>query len=170
MSHQSDCSSILSWLDTLPSPPESTSPNVHDSELRRGKRRRNESFEIETSAARTPSPSKKRRVERDSVPDGNVEDTPRAMSIHPTPSFATPSVETSSECSVSSRRSRSPEKNINVMKSAPQPIELQQFHERKEEIPHELKAIFKAIDGRFSRGIRVISNEYKVNSSLGPAG
>ena len=162
MSQQSDCSSILSWLDT----PESTSPNVHNSELRRGKRRRNDSFEIETSAARTPPPAKKRRVERDSAADDNVEDIPRAICIRPTPS----SVETSSECSVSSRRSRSLEKNINAMRSAPQPIELQQFHERKEEIPDELKAIFKVIDGRLSRGIRVISNEHKVNSSPRPSG
>lgn len=47
------------------------------------------------------------------------------------------------------------------MRSAPQPIKLQQFHERKEKIPDELRTILKAIDGRLSRGIRVISTEYK---------
>ena len=168
MLQQPDYSSVIFWLNTLPSPPKSTSPNPHDRELRQGKRRY-DSFEIQTSAADTPSSPKKRRVETDSVADGNVEDTPRAISIRPAPSFANPSVEASSECSVSSRRSRSPEKKINAMRSAPQPIELQQFHERKEKIPDELRTILKAIDGRLSRGIRVISTEYKVSSSPSPA-
>lgn len=64
---QSDYSSVIFWLNTLPSPPKSTSPNVYDRELRQGKRRY-DSFEMETSAADTPSP-KKRRVEMDSVAD-----------------------------------------------------------------------------------------------------
>lgn len=55
-------------------------------------------------------------------------------------------------------------------RSAPQPIELQQFYERKEKILDELRTILKAIDGRFPRGIRVISTEYKVSLSPRPAG
>jgi hypothetical protein len=121
---------------------------------------------MDTTITRTPSPSKKRRVEPIGLGNNSAEDTPRGISIRPIPSFATPSVDASSECSVSSRRSRSPEKKINAMRSAPQPIELQQFHGRKEDVPDELKTIFKAIDGRFSRGIRVISNEYKVSQFL----
>jgi hypothetical protein len=170
MLRQFDCSSVLSWLDTLPTSPESVASLDHDSELRKGKCRRYDPLEMETSATRTPSPSKKRRIDANSVRDGNTRDTPRGIPIRHTPSFATPSIEASSERSFSSRRSRSPEKKINAMRSAPQPIELQQFHGRKEEIPDELKTILKTIDGRFSRGIRVISNEYKVNQSLRPAG
>ncbi|KAF2813831.1 uncharacterized protein BDZ99DRAFT_459582 [Mytilinidion resinicola] len=104
---------------------------------------------MDAPATRTPSPSKRRRI------DGSVEDTPRAMSIRPAPSLA------SSEQSFISRRSQSPEKKIKAMRSAPQPVELQQFHERREEIPDELKTMLRIIDGRLSRGIRVISNEYE---------
>lgn len=170
MSRDSDHSSVLSWLDTLDPLPRSTSPDAHNSEQRRGRRGRHDSFDMETSAARTPLPPKRkrRRVAADSVADDHVEDTPRATSMCPTPSFATRSVAASSGRSVSPQRSRSPEKKINVMRSAPQPIELQQFHERKEEIPDELKTIFKTIDSRLSRGISVISNEHKVNSSPRP--
>ncbi|KAF2807524.1 uncharacterized protein BDZ99DRAFT_573325 [Mytilinidion resinicola] len=41
------------------------------------------------------------------------------------------------------------------------PLNCNKFHERREEIPDELKSMLKDIDGRLSRGIRVISNEYE---------
>lgn len=156
--------SILSWLENTASPKNSPATYSEQKKRKRDPLQERLPTTMNSSLTRTPSPSKKRRIQNANV-DGNSADNtpqpPRTQGFFQDPSHTSNSSTRSSVMS-SPSRSQSPKKQMTEMFFAPQPILYKQFLPRTAgELPAELDALLQII-ARSSRGIGVVSDAYKV--------
>lgn len=117
---------------------------------------------------RTPSPSKRQKVVQANSDDESVENTPQPRRpLQSARVGVSQKSSSSTRSSIASSKSRSPTKQMSKMLFAPQPIMFKQFvPDASGEFPAELNTLLQAVELRFSRGIAVVSDAYKVRKDL----
>lgn len=153
--------SIFEWLATVSS---KNSPPT-----RTGKKRKREPLvdrvpnTMNVIPRRTPSPTKRRKVDQADLDHDDAIITPRP--IHSVDSFGhddSHQITSSASSSGLMPRSRSPTKQMAALIFAPQPILYEQFMpEDAGKLPAELVSILQSLE-RCSRGIAVISDDHQV--------
>lgn len=156
--------SILVWLASL-SPSESSLPAPQGEKRKRDPLADRLPNTMNSHPRRTPSPTKRRRPNEADLDEKSLEITPRPQrSIQSAGDDVSRQLSSSStNSSAVSPRSRSPTKQMAEMLFAPQPIFFKQFGLHVPgELPAELITILHTLERRFSRGIAVVSDAYKV--------
>lgn len=153
--------SVLEWLESVSS--ENSPPT------RTGKKRKREPLidclpnAMNVIPRRTPSPTKKRRLDQADLDDDGVDVTPKPIYSVDSAGYDVSQQNTSSASSGAlSPRSRSPTKQMAELLFAPEPILFKQFMaEDAEKLPPDLVSMLQSLE-RFSRGTAVVSDAHQV--------
>lgn len=154
--------SVLEWLNEV-SPEDSPS-------TRTDRKRKREPLvdclpnTMNIAPKRTPSPTKRRKLDQVDLSDADIDITPRPIhSIDSTEQDGSQQINSSASSSALSPRSRSPAKQMAAMFFAPEPILFEPFEEAADadKFPAELIHMLQSIE-EYSDGMAVISDAHQV--------